>query len=734
MSDTPNSVASLALDKTSGKLQPSKAFEGYIEFVPAPAVKEKIERWLQSEIAQADKDYAPIFADCRENAETYRAAKMTTEDGTEILPSPLARVAADQTVATFVNTMLRPSPLLSIKPYFPAEYNVMIPMDFPDQQGGTQQAAIPVPRDAEKIAQTWELGYEFILRERVNIARKLNQIAADTVHGEAPCWVKVCYHATQRTTLEPVVGKLAVDLNEKKERDVPDGDPIRWVVLPVYSVTRPVDEHDIQASPWMAESTPTTSDDFMLAYYNGEYALVDSDEDARKLSEQTTDFSPGYARTVQQINQKAASSSPKMRCDVREVLFYWDVKIPAGDGSKRKMLKRLSLLAQFHQGAGKLLCCYRNPYDHQLRYYVPFFQMEDAHTLSGSSTVGIIKYHQRVKTQLMGLELQNASSANNLSFFCDPDIEAFDHLTGSRPIRPNEVIPKRADEYVESWRKGENRESLLPMIGYVDNDGKQSVNLSGYMLGQNIPGRTAASTVSQILQSGAQQPISFLRTIADRLVDVIKLDLRTRRQYYPLGETIYVRDPDTQQMLEILFQYPAEDVVDNFRFAFTAADEEIAREHEIPQLMALEKLYQERANFIAQVTGPMANPNLMQSQLTLLSKILEGEQAIWDRLITLSRTDSKKFDFTDSIAAIVKERNAAMQAAQSAGPPPPQIKVSLAGKLTPEQEAQAAQSALGAPNAGNQPGGQGSLPPQPGHGGPPPGASGPPAPPPGMGH
>lgn len=718
MNDTPNDVSALVVDKSSGKLQPSEAFQGYIEFVPTTEVKEKIEHWLHTEIATADKDYQPIFAECRENAETYRATKMVTEDGTDIMPSPLARVAADQTVSTFVNSMLRPSPLLSIKPYFPAEYNVMVPVDFPDGQGGTQQAAVPVPRDAEKIAQTWELAYEFILRERINIERKLNQIATDTVHGEQPCWVKVCYHKETQTSLQPTNKGIYVDLTDKREQESVSGDPIKWVVLPVYSVTRPLDEHDIQASPWIAESTPKTPDDFLLAYYNGEYPLIDSDEDAEKYAQITTDFSSGYAAAQAQTNQKAVASSPKMRCDIREVLFYWDVKIPKGDGSKKKSLKRLSLMAEFHQGTGKLLCCYRNPYDHQLRYYVPFFQMEDAHTLSGSSTVGIIKYHQRVKTQCLGLEIQNATSANNVSWFCDPDIEAFDHITSSRKTRVNEVIPKREDEYVEKWRKGDAHYSLLPLIQYIDSDGKQSVNLSGYMLGQNIPGRTAASTVSQILQSGAQQPISFLRTIAERLIDVIKLDLKTRRQYYPLGETIHVQDPETQQLLEVLFQFPVEDVVDNFRFAFTASDEEVAREHELPQLMALEKLYQERANFIAQVTGPMANPNIMQSQVMLLTKILEGEQAIWDRLISLSRTDVKKFDYTEAVAAIVKERDAAVAQAQQAGPPPPpppQVKVSLSGQLTPEQEQVAAQTVLGGPGGqGNQPGGQGGVPPQPG--------------------
>lgn len=672
------------LDKASGKLQPSEAFPDYTEFIPSPEVKEEIERYLSDEIARADKDHETIFQEARENIETYKAIKITTDDGQTILPSPLARIAADQVISSTYNKLLMPRPLLSISPYFPNEYDVMVPVEFPDGQGGTATAAIPVKRDADKIAQTWELAYEYILRERINIARKANQIITDAVtsgQGAPACWLKVCYYNEYRQQLQPFVKDgISVDLSDKREINMPVGDPIHWNVLPIFSVVRPLDEQDIQASPWLAERNPKSTQDFLLCYYSGEYGLIEDEETARKLAQLVSDFSASPSSQTAQTNQKGAASNPRMLCDVREVWLNWDVRLPKQPGVKGRTIKRLSLLCQFHVGAGKLLCAYRNPRDDQYRPYVPFVQIEDPHTLSGSNTVGVVKWHQRVKTQLVGNELQNAASANNVSWFADPDTEAYEHLSAARTLRVNEVVPKREDEYVEKWRKGEAHYSLLPVIQYVDQDGMRAANVSAYETGQEIPGRTPAATVSQILASGAMQPITFLRSVAEHLAEAIKLDLRTRRQYYPTGETLHVKDPETQQILEVLFQFPVEDVIDNFRFAFTAADEELAREHELPQLMSLQNLNQQRSSFIAQVVGPMANPQLLPAQRDLLMRMVESDQAIFDRIVTLSRSDSKKFDYTEAVKAIADQVNQAVMQAQT-------------------------NSQQGAPNANAQPGG-----------------------------
>lgn len=656
----------LELDKKSGELNPSTVFPGYVEFTPSESVRKQIEAYLANELTLAIEDYQSIWNEARENIETYKATKKVSTDGADILPSPMARVAADQIIARAYNILLRPKPVLSVEPYFPQEYDVMIPVEMPVPNPmtgaieGTQTVPVPVKRDAEKVAMTWELGYEFLLRERLNFPRKLRQVLYDTVTGASPCWVKVCYHSESRTVLEPTTKGAFVDLSEKREAEVPVGDPIKWPVLPVFNVIRPLDEHDVQASPWIAENANLTQQDFLLAFNRGEYPLI-TEEEAEKLSSLTYDPSQNTQKIqVEQATQRAVASTPRQKCDVWEVWFYWDVRVPAEDGSKRKAVKRLSLMGYFHRGANRLLSCFRNPYDHQLRPYVPFFQMEDPHTLSGSSTVSVIKYHQAVKTQAIGLEIENASGINNVAFFADPQSDAFEYLQANKRIRPNAVIPKREDDYLEKFNKSLSHYSLLPLTQYIDTDGMRAVNMSPAELGAEVPNRTAAGTVSQILSQGDAQNMMFLKNISDRFSEVIKLDLRTRRQFSPLGETLHVKDPETQQILEVLFQFPTEDVIDNFRFSLTAADEELAKEHELPQLMALQKMNQERANYIAQVVGPMVDPRMMPEQVTLLQKFLAADQAINDRIISLSRTDVKKFDYTEQIAAIVEARNAAL--------------------------------------------------------------------------
>lgn len=701
--------ALIELDGSSGTLQQSEAFPGYIEFAPSDEVLGRIEKYLGEELTQALEDYKPIFEEARDNTETYKAKKMTVDGMTDILPSPLARIAANQNIAWAHSTIMRPTPLLSVKPYFPANYDVMMGVPVPQQDGTVTQATVPMPRDADKIAKTWELGYEFILRERVNLGKKSEQILTDTVTGAAPCWGKVCYHAETRSVMGPVKGKFTIDLSDKREAEMPVGDPVKWLILPVYSVIRPVEEDDVQASPWIAETTPLSPDDYLLKYYSGEFPLIADDETAEKQSKMAEDTRNESKVQSDETVKQVVVRNARLRCKVYEVWFYWDVKIPNPNDPKRKMIKRMSFMGSFHLGPNKLLSCFRNPYDHQLRPYVPFFQIEDPHTLSGSSTVGDVKWHQRVKTRAWGLELENAASANNMCAFADPDTEAYTAMINRKKYLPNEVIPKREDEYVELWRKGEGHFSLLPNIQYIDNDGMRAVNMSSIELGADVPNRTPSGTVSQVIQQGNLQNLMFLRTICDRLVEMVKLDLRTRRQFYPTGETLHVFDQETQQLLEVLFQFPVEDAIDNFRFAFTAADEEMAKEHELPQLMALQANNQKRSMFVSQIAGLLVNPQLLPSQIQFLVDILASDQAITDKITSLFQADTKKFDYAKDIQQIVQEREALLQQMQMnpPPPPPPQIKVNLAGKLTPEEEAQAARNAgIGAPNGAGPNGGQ----------------------------
>lgn len=701
------------LDGTSGKLVPSKRFQGYVEFQPSEDERLAIEAWLGNEIQKTLDDYKPVWQAAVENIDVYKHKKMDIGGGKQILPSPLARIAADQIIASTYNSIIRPKPILSVEPYFPQTYQIMMPVDM----GQGQTATVPVDRDGEQVAMTWELGYEFLLRERINFPKILQQVCTDTVTIDDGCWLKVCFDPQTRVSMEPTQKGIFVDLSDKREMQQAVGDGVKWKVLPIFNVIRPRSENDIQASPWMAELSPMTPDDLLLDFYRGEYPCLDEAE-AGKLAEAVTDCRPAKDNSL-------PSDLSWMKCPVALVWFYRDVKVKSADGGK-PFIKRLSLMGYFHHGENKLMSCFRNPYDHQFRPYVPCMQIPDPHELAGSCSVGIVKYHQRVKTQLIGNEMANAASANNMSFFADPDTEAYEYLLANPILEPNAVIPKKENEYVEAWRKGQAHESLLPMIQYTDADAMRAVNLSDYKTGSNIPGRTAAATVSQILEQGAQQPLIFLRSLNDSFVQAIKLDLRTRRQYYPQGETFHVKDPVTSQILEVLFQFPVEDAIDNFRFALTAADEGLAKEHEMPQLMALLNVNQQRADFVAKVAGPLSNPQLLSSQAELLVKILASDQAIMDRIVSLTRTDIPKFDYTDAIQKILKEREAVAQQAQMAAgqPPQPQIKVSLSGQLTPQQEAEAAaaqgfggQNAQGPQSGGAVPGpaihGQGPVgPPQ----------------------
>lgn len=344
-------------------------------------------------------------------------------------------------------------------------------------------------------------------------------------------------------------------------------------------------------------------------------------------------------------------------CDVMEVWFYRNLKVIDPDTGE-KVVKRFSLMGEFHVGAKRLLSCFRNPYDHQKRIHVPFTEY-----LDGSSTVGMLRWHQTVYTHCSQSEIKNSFHANNFSYRASPGSDVAEKYA-NQPLATGVVIVAEKDEF-DAFRPGAEHASLLPLMMHIRGDAVEASKVSAYESGQSIPGRTPSSTVQQILERGGEPGNLFLLRLNEGVQKVMRLYLETARQYSPMGETVPVIDPETKAILEVPFRFPLGECMDNIRISLTAADEALSKEHAPEEIAMLMQLYQQRSQFVASLAGPLMDPRSTPAAMGLFQKIIEGDQVIFEKLIGSVRTDTKdKFDVRPAIDALIAEKQAILQQQQ----------------------------------------------------------------------
>lgn len=663
LSDSENNVKRLLdLDGNSGKLEYDE--RGFVRFIPSDSEKEKIEAYLKQEVSQAEEAYAQRFADSVENTKAYKAVKEQIDGEAATLPVPLVAIACDQVIADTYNTIVRPRPIISFDAYFDERYQVAVPVEIPDPLTGAPiQTGMPLEKDSEEIAKYIESGFEFKARERFNFPKLAQEIITDVVtDGALPAYVKVCADRSIRTILKPKVDGVTIDLEEKEEYAVKSKQLVHAYTLPKINILKPIGEDDLDSSPWVLERTPVEPETFLNRALGKarEYFLIRDDDDAYELAKRTGPAIP-ETEEARRGAQKRQDPTPKNRVDLGEVWINWWVKYKDPDTGE-KLLKKLSLVGDYHLGAGKLCNLYLNWYDHQQRPIVPFWYIKDPHSDTGSSVADRAKWHQRVLTHAAQAEIKNAFHANNFSYWWDPNSPADEYFAAGKRLRAGEGIP--AGKFEEDWgivRVGAAHDSMLPLMQWCEGAAQRATNVSSYEQGDSVPGRTPAATVSQILAQGKQQPIMFLRTLNDSFVKVVRLFLETERQFQPFGETLPIRNQETKEIMEIPYRFPIGEALDNFRISLTAADEALAKEHEFEQQAIKMQQFIGYSNFVATVAGPMANPMATPATVALFQKILNAAGTLFLEMIEDDRTDEEKFKFQPEIDALVQEAQMARQ-------------------------------------------------------------------------
>jgi hypothetical protein len=660
MTDDP--VSSLKLVDSFGKLNFDA--DGYEKYYPSESEKALIEKRLGDQIEQCIKDYAPYFEKVRDNIATYEALPQSGE----VLTVPIAKRDANQIIAWALATILRPRPLISVDPYFPATYTTLAQVQ-PDEEmmamGVMQPVPTEVPYDSEEIAQALELDAEYTFRERIPLAEILETVITDCVVGASPAWVKVCYERRERDVRFNKYSKTAegfVRLSGKEEKVLATEEPVKIIPLSVFNVLKPADCDDDSGPIFERQSMGDV--EFREKLSSGEYDLVDESE-YEDLMKKVTRIQIAAKDSIRSQIDKRSAESPQDKHDVWECWFEWPVRVEEANelGEVTKRFKMLQLCAHYHLTARKLLMAYRHPYDHGMPIYVPFFQRKKTHRFAGGSTVEDVATHQKLISQMLFLDIKGAVHANNFVYWSTDD-EATRTLTQA-DVKNGIVVPAKFNEDWGAAPLGASHNGLGQQIGFLNQDAALTTGVSEMEHGGGPINRTAASTIAQVMQAGLAQPLQFLRSLNHGMAKVIRLYYETRRQFQPFGSTAPFRDPESQQLTEIPVRYPVEALLDGFRFTLTAIDEEQAKEAEFEQLTMQLGILQQIGSAVAQVTGPMANLAMPPAQTALLADIAKGFLEMGKLIFEKTRRDPNKFVPSKKLVdAILQEKQMVLQQQQ----------------------------------------------------------------------
>ncbi|HWJ40564.1 MAG TPA: hypothetical protein VNT29_05505, partial [Candidatus Limnocylindrales bacterium] len=646
----------------------------------------EVNAYLKAELDRTYDDWIPLWNRSVDNKETYRTRKIPIPDGgTSVYPAPIARIPADQVIASIHNAIMRPRPVFSIDAYLKAEYDVpgqqvAMPLDPNAPPGAPPPNVVTAEKQtAELVAHRMEQGYDFVVRERIKIASKLMRGVKGAVCGH-PYWWKVVADPDEKTSLTAKSNGIFIDLDDKYEETSLRGDIVKWYLVPFTNGMMPLeylyDEDGMDLAPWFAERKPMRPDELAKQYAAGNLFLIPDDAAALRLASSTVDRSDEFKARGDQTTKKTSSSAPVQDIPRWEVWFYWtanyiDPMDPTDDKGKKKWkVKRVSLIGDFHLGAGELMTCKLNSYEHRSRPFELVDQMDE-----GDCTVDRMMYHQTMFTYSAQSEIRSSHIANTPLYWHDPNIpDLVTFFASHKTISAGDHIPGIKDKEWGLTPAGEKHYSQLELMKFFLSMSQLDSRENDFTMGGRPPGRTPAATTAQVYQHAEEVKTMFLARLSVKLSRLLRLDAETRRQYQPLGETLPIWDAEHKTTIEIPFRFPVGDVLDNFRIALTAADEALSEEKDPQQIMMRKQALMADGEYVAKIMAAIVNLSqpLPAEGVAVFVKIIERDQAMMRKLMAQTVTDEENYDLTADIETLVAARNAALQKLQSQPPPPPQ--------------------------------------------------------------
>lgn len=651
-------------DVDSGRFELSE--DGYYEkYLPGTSEREALHTFVYDYIKALETDNAQILRDVADNIDAYRAKPKSVgsnADEDPVITIPLIGSKIDQLVSFEVVTLTRPRPVVTIDPYEDDIYEVLTKETINVGDEGPMEMGATTTFDSEEVAATLESGVDYKLRERMPLVKTLKKISMDLKVANYSV-LKVVYDTRQSVYRQNVVKRLPggfARVDGTEERILRGKDSARINNVGLFAFLAPVD-CDVEDAELLCELTPLSTTAVREGLSTGEYWYPKRDEWDGIVKHTTKDFklTQDPERTL-----KDASGAVE-RHDVREVWFQWAPEVTEYDdeGKSYRVRKLMSMCGLFHMGAKCFLTLYRNPYHHGMPPYILVTEDEERRRRPELSLVGRVRVHQALISQCFHTDISNAYQASNFDIFCNPDSDAWTSIK-EQGRRPGRLIPRYDEKEVEMRQAGANHPGLGSQIGYLSQNLTDTLGVSPYEEGSVIPGRTPADSIRQILQAGLQRPLMTLSAISDGMGRAIRMYLRVLKQFEPYGEIIPTKDPETREKLRIPFRHPVEEVLDNFRIALTAADEELAKEADQEQRIMMFNLIRDAGSTFAQMAGAMADVTASPAITGMFAEIFQNLNRALKLVIEPVRKDVKKFVPSDqSLQNLLMEKQQAVIAA-----------------------------------------------------------------------
>lgn len=681
---------------------------GFKLFVPSEEEQKRMERRIADELNTTEQEHANLYARMLKNIHAYEA--LPDADKKDLLTLPLGKKDVNHLVGFYVNRIWNKRPIASVIPEEYGMYEVPIPTEQVDPFTGQRVSAVEM-RSAEEISGGGEKLLEHYLRNpKTNFHKFLYDVVMSSVQG-APAWGKTEYRRVTRPQLVPnwrrlPNGQVVADGYKEMERVV--GCPHKFVAKSGFDVMVATPWVDVQEAEMAFEHDPHTIIEGRNKVKQNEWYLV-SDDDWKELYKACTTLERYEERnTAEELKAGRTIERPRDFLDVFHVSMFWPVVFD--DETGQTMEGVFSLVVPFERTTGKILAAPLMPYAHGRRNLVPYVQRPRPFDLGGYSTMEDVAPLQRVQTRLFHSQIENAMLANTVWTKVRPGSTAWTWLK-SNEIRARSKVPVQNPQDIESSVLGRELRSLAPEIAAIGAFAT-GITVSDTVKGATLQGRTSRAAISLVQEAGLTVPNMDLDFLNDRLSENVGMLYHNISQWAMYGEEIPFRNPETRALAMKAVQFPL-DGPGQFSVRISASSDEETAQFEFERDLGLAKVQQEFFQTFASLVGPMVNPNAPPVIEAFQKPMLVALNLMQSRICELAKLDPEKYTFTekkiDEILQahrqwVMEQMQAQMQAAAQRGPqppPPPKVSISLSGKLTPDQEAKAAETqGIGGMSAG----------------------------------
>ena len=306
---------------------------------------------------------------------------------------------------------------------------------------------------------------------------------------------------------------------------------------------------------------------------------------------------------------------------------------------------------------------------------------------------------KKVISVMMHLQLNNAAQANMVAFLVRQGSAAWNWLSKHK-VGPGGMIAVNSsnfDSEIKPFRLGTDFRSMGEEINFLNNEDAKVTTISD--ADRDVPNRTAVGTVDRAETNRRQQSNLVLEAARYSWAKVCKLLVQEMQQYDIYGESVPFQDPKTKAITMMALRLPIEAIADQFTFMLSASSEDDTKDQRFMRLAQAQKIVRDTRRETLANLGPMWSPQAPPAVRKAIKHSIIAEEAMAGEMLELVGVVNKdKYVFSeDAIEELDVEQQqwiAQKMAEMANNPPtPPPPSVSLSAKLTPEQEAQAAQRA-----------------------------------------